>query len=81
MLNRRIVYFLKTKLFIFGKILTYILKLKRFKFELDPLNIKDFMTQNLTSFLTYAVVPLADFLKIGSSAEIGEVGIEIIIKK
>ena len=28
-----------------------------------------------------AVVPLPDFLKIGSSAEIREVGIEIIIQK
>ena len=30
---------------------------------------------------SYAVVPLPDFLKIGSSAEIREIGIEIIIQK
>ena len=29
----------------------------------------------------FAVVPLPDFLKIGSSAEIREVGIEILIQK
>ena len=35
----------------------------------------------LVIFGTNAVLPLPDFLKIGSSAEIREVGIEIIIQK
>ena len=35
----------------------------------------------LLPHISYAVVPLPDFLKIGGSAEIREVGIEIIIKK
>ena len=36
---------------------------------------------NLVINRSYAVVPLPDFWKIGSFAEIREVGIEIIIQK
>ena len=44
-------------------------------------NICHLLNRNCDITCFYAVVPLPDFLKIGSSVEIWEVGIEIIIKK
>ena len=44
-------------------------------------NVTDGQKNTILIILCNAVVPLPDFLKIGSSAEIREVGIEKIIKK